>query len=438
MFQDICLTCGRDVLDGRPYCNDDCQNGDLTSPSLSDPSSPFDSPHLAYAHGQDVPALVPSALGRALRAYTTLDRYSASSSSASSTSWSVVTDDDDDDLAAVNSEYDYDAPSRSATSQAGLSYARRPSGTNNPSTFSHLHRRTSSSSSSSLVCSLPQSAPTSRLAPPPDDDDDADVYSDLADPDDAPPHDPVRTITAKPHRTKRNRASLPAYFSMLQIAVSPVAAAALPPPYPRASPISSSSGHTLPARPSPPTPKLSLLAGLHTAPPSAAFPHHTPRGRRRVPSHAHSPPAHHSRSRTPSSVSASGSRERRTRDEKVFDWSSALARERGRAVRRNSSPPPPVMLRASAELRLASASPRLSPRDVYPSPHMYASPPVHLRSSRRGSGSGSRARTRGRARVEELDGAGSPERPGYGAGRSGLIGRAQRGGGEDWGLHLHA
>ncbi|KAJ7709605.1 hypothetical protein B0H17DRAFT_1155544 [Mycena rosella] len=412
MFEDICLSCGKEVADGRPYCNDVCQNGDLTSPSLSSASSAFSSPHLAYAHGQDVPALVPSALGRALRAYTAHDRYSASSSSASSTSWSVVTDDEDP------GEYDlveFDGLSHS--SNPGLSYARRPSGTNNRSTFPHLHRRTDSTESAALICSLPQSAPSERLCPPGDDDDlllDDSYASDFApeDPARAPPVPSTSTGTTKARR-KRNRASLPAYFSMLQIGASTVAAA-LPPPYPQASPISTSSGYTL-TRPSPPTPKLSVIAGLahahaRTAPPSAAiqpppqFPsvqqqHQTPRGRRRE--SAASPRRLSSSSRSPSPA------RRRDSDEKVADWSSALARERGRAVRRNSSPPPQM------QMLKGSASPLI----------------IDLRrtASRSGSGSGSRVRTRGRARAEELDGPWSPEHPGMGHGRSGLISRARRG-----------
>ncbi|KAJ7085794.1 hypothetical protein B0H15DRAFT_801911 [Mycena belliarum] len=431
MFQEICLACGKDVPDGRPYCNDLCQEGDLTSPALSESSSAFSSPHLQYAHGQDVPALVPSALGRALRAYTAHDRYSASSSSASSTSWSVLTDDDDE----LHSEYDLDVQTNPA--RPGLSYARRPSGTNNRSTVPRLHRRTDSDPHSLVGAGCPQSAPSVRAVrlggPPSDDDDlDLDLDLDLSDADDElASDDPVRprtdTITAAPAqakaRRKRNRASLPAYFSMLQgAATSPTsgagAGAALPPPYPYPSPISSSSGHTLPARPSPPTPKLSLLAGLahahahhahaQTAPPTPAhahsYAHHahahahahhqTPRGRRRESTRRAAGASSPSRSPSPS--------RRRDSDEKVADWSNALAR--GRAKRRNSSsspPPPPPALPAAA---------------------MLPASPV----GRAGSESGSRARTRGRARVDELDGFVSPERPGFGHGRSGLLAREGR------------
>ncbi|KAJ7744976.1 hypothetical protein DFH07DRAFT_19860 [Mycena maculata] len=373
MFQDRCLSCGAEVEDGRAYCNELCHSGDLTSPSISSASSPFASPHLhpnTHHHPNDVPALVPSALGRALRAYTR-DRYSASSSSSS---WSVVTDDDDDDC----SEYDQEPHVQHS---AGLSYARRPSGTNNRSTFPALHRRTSSASSSVSLC-LPQSAPGGTSSFHHLDDDDG--YTDSFAPSDLASDDPARptgdTIAAGPAKARRkhNRASLPAYFSILSTASAPSrTTTALPPiqpgyPFPTAaSPLSSSSGHsnTL-TRTSPPTPKVSLLSGLaHTA-------HLASRGRR----HAHAPRTRSgSRSRSPSPA------RRRDSEEKVADWSDALAVTRGRPVRRNSSP--------SAKM--------LSPDGR--------------------SESGSR---RGRVRVDEL----SPERPR----RSGLLGRARRGGGDEW------
>ncbi|KAJ7510149.1 hypothetical protein B0H11DRAFT_1702038 [Mycena galericulata] len=407
MFEDYCLSCGKELADGRAYCNDQCHSGDLTSPSLSEASSPFSSPHPQYAHGQDVPALVPSALGRALRAYTAHDRYSASSSSASS--WSVLTDDDDDDDDQY-SEYDPRELDPQQSSHA-LSYARRPSGTNNRSTFPHLHRRTSSASSVCLPQSAPGDASFDRFL------DDDGYGSDLASSVDLASEDPTRpkhadtmTATAAPTkaRRKRNRASLPAYFSMLTTAGSSSSTAtALPPPsYSRASPISTSSGNNTLTRPSPPTPKLSLMVGLaalHTAPPSATTTHFTPRGRRHDSQRFSqaSPSRSHSRSPSPA--------RRRDSDEKVADWSSGLARERGRAVRRNSSPPAKMV-------------------------HAPSPQPIGSR-GRSGSGSGSRARTRGRARVQELDGPRSPERsperPGFGHGRSGLVDRARRGA-DEW------
>ncbi|KAJ7074203.1 hypothetical protein C8F01DRAFT_1099621 [Mycena amicta] len=341
MFEDYCLTCGKEVIDGRTYCNEVCLNGDLTSPSLSESSSAFSSPHLQCTHGQEVPPLV-----------LAHDRYSASSSSASSTAWSVT--DDESDPEALHH---------------GLSYARRPSGINNGKAA--LHCRTGSGSLQSLA--LPQSAP--------DDISSFDQRYELGFDTDAdhatddPNRPPTATITAGQGRKKTNRASLPAYFSMLQINTSK-------PNVPRASPtVASSAASTLHTRPSPPTPKVGLMAGLaaaHTNP---------PRGRRRQ-SYA-TPSSSLSRSPSPG--------RRKDSDEKVADWSSGLAR--GRAIRRNSSPP--------AKMAVSTDSPH------------------HLRLSI--------SPKRGRARADELEGVGqSPERPGYGHGRSGLIGRARKGAVDEW------
>ncbi|KAJ7905813.1 hypothetical protein B0H14DRAFT_3420968 [Mycena olivaceomarginata] len=385
----------KELDDGRPYCNEQCQTGDLTSPSLSEASSAFSSPHQQYAHGQDVPALVPSALGRALRAYTAHDHYSASSSSASSASWSVLTDDDD-------SEFDDPHPDHIHLRPNALSYARHPSSTNNPRRPGR-HCRTASSSSS-LVCVLPQSAPGDSVAFRHfmhDDDTDEYELDEPPMPAYVPDTEPARpqTATITPTSTtsksasarlrKRNRASLPTYFSMLQINSSSSGSGTAPAPLARGSisPVSCASGHTAVAatlvagRPSPPTPKLSLIASVVS--PQA----HTPRGRR---------------------VSARGAQDGNgSSDEKVADWSYALARERGRAsVRRNSSPP----------VKMFSASPReISRSSAARSPNQDG---------------GRRARTRGRARVEELEGPGSPAHPGFGFGRTGLMGRARRG--EEW------
>ncbi|KJA27060.1 hypothetical protein HYPSUDRAFT_198360 [Hypholoma sublateritium FD-334 SS-4] len=275
MFEEICLVCSKHT-DGRPYCSSDCQSEDLSSPSVSSSSSALSSPSIAYAPGGDVPAL---ALGSALKMY-------AYASSASST----LTDDDDDD-----------APS---FLYSALSYARRPSGTNNHSTVPRLqHRRLSSGSSAGL---FPRSAPVA-CRPPPEDD--------LSFDDD-------RRSECSPARS-RARASLPACFSLLKMA-SPAHTA------------SSSSGHTA-ARPSPPTPLLPLAA-------------------------------------RPASIPLRGRAEEPDDD---------FPRRGRAATRRNSSPPP------------------------HPS---------------------SERPTRGRARVEELGAPMSPDAPGYGAGRSGLLHRERTGG----------
>ncbi|KAF4615175.1 hypothetical protein D9613_002655 [Agrocybe pediades] len=66
MFEEFCLVCGKHVEDNRAYCSEDCQNSELSSPSISSASSVLSSPNMGYAAGSDVPPLMPSALGYAL------------------------------------------------------------------------------------------------------------------------------------------------------------------------------------------------------------------------------------------------------------------------------------------------------------------------------------------------------------------------------------
>lgn len=372
-------------------------------------------------------------------------RHSVSSSSASSTAWSIATDEDEDDPNyGIGSDYSYqdssdalhDAHSKSPSfllsKNNRLSYARRPSGTNNRSTVPHLHRRTSSGSVSGHVHSAPGTS-TEDEDNPSDSGFEDDAYwsvtgqsapdrpsTMLYDRNENTNH--ANTITSKTKRT-RNRASLPTYFSLLQMPSSPQAAS------------SSSIRTTALVRPSPPTPRLSL-AGLSarpfsvTAPPTANI-QATPRlGKRR--DMAEAIEAHTRQSGEAQSRSSSKTRERQTTltnklrpalydpsplarsplstknsAEQVFDWSSVPPQSpaRGRAaVRRNSSPPPKLM-RSLLELGLGYE------RSV--------SPP-----SRNTTSLGNK---RGRMRVDELDGVGGTvNAPGFGHGRSGLLDREKR------------
>lgn len=420
----------------RAYCSDDCQHSDLSSPSISSSSSALSSPSLGYAVGGDVPALVPSALGSALKMYAQRTGYRVASS-ISSSSCGVATDDEDEedlrpfvsgDFGSMDpSDPDFGLKSPQLLPSA-LSYARRPSGTNNPYAAPHLHRRTSSSMSPRHMRGYPRSAPISSSTLVDDDEtfsdigfsswdgldtDDVEIYSEK---DWDATVQPKYSGEAKSKRT-RNRASLPACFSLLQKMASPSKDA-------RSSPVSSSSANTI-ARPSPPTPKLSLvdaLAHVHiaTSGPLTSV-HTTPRGRRRE--------ADKSRSSRRSGSSHSRSRSRRVYaegspifsegpkfvppEEEPFDWVAAaeLPRRGREALRRNSSPPPklPTGMESSSPIFLATR--RTQETD---------------RSKSRGS---SRARTRGRARVEDLGGIGfSTDAPGFGYGRSGLLDR-ERGAG---------
>lgn len=439
MFEEICLNCGKHLKHDGAYCSEDCQNSDATSPSISSAasaaSSASPSPHLGYAVGGEVPALVPSALGYALRHHHG-HRHSVSSSSASSTSWSIATDEDEDDPSfRVGGESDpmdplYDSHSKSPSFLLHnfLSYTRRPSGTNNRSTVAHLHRRTSSGSFTGHVRSALTSAESTEEEDYPSDsglEEDPRSHHFFQAGQSAPDRRTMAAYDNKADRAStitmakraRNRASLPTYFSLLQQMPSSSDSSSSP---------SSSQTAALAGRPSPSTPRLSL-AGLSarpslTAPPTASI-YATPRGRRRdfgrLIEPAESPSDSNSRTRerqttltdklppgpllSRSRVSSKGS------VEQVFDWSSApqVSPVRGRAaVRRNSSPPPKVM-QSLMGLQFAYES--------SVSPHQTE------------CAASSDTKNRGRARVEDLDGIGCPvDAPGYGHGRSGLLDREKR------------
>ncbi|KAG6837266.1 hypothetical protein H0H93_012271 [Arthromyces matolae] len=358
MFEDQCLVCGKLIHD----------------------DGPVSSPSIGYATGSDVPPLILN---------HPRHHYSLSSSSASS--WSAITDDDDEEqeyssyprLAHYRSKNFYQSadslyeksPNYLDTikpSSSALSYARRPSGTNNRTTVSN-----------------PQSRTTSVIPRNPSSIDDDGAYSDIgfSSRDESEPEIKLAPTTQK---SKRSRASLPAYFSLLQITTR------------RTSP-SSSSNNTI-SRVSPPTPKVSL-AGISIS-----------RGRRRVTadldtasrssSESHSSPSPSRSSRRPQTQFTIGlSCSREADDEDAPEPSPSpdpltTSLTRGRpAVRRNSSPPPAMMLSADAldnhNRALAAAAMRpdgaLSP---YPQ------------------------ETRGRLKVD-VDLAA----PGFGIGRSGLLHR---------------
>ncbi|KAG1756410.1 uncharacterized protein EDB91DRAFT_1212934 [Suillus paluster] len=385
MFEEICLTCSKHLRDdGRAYCSDECENSDMyNSPSISSASSALSSPYIDYAPGGEVPALMPSALGTALsNNFQKRGRYSVSSSSTSSASWSLFTDAEEEGYASVgdvslDSGVSGDGFARSAgflhpCKSSGLSYTRQPSATNNHSTIPLLHRRTSSTSSSGFG-QVHSSA-----------EDDADSMSDLPRSFNEKLSEQERerhklTVTSKSKKT-RNRASLPAYFSLLQVSS---AQRSSPPP-------SSSSGNTV-NRVSPPTPKLASLLAVSGFRPALEA---TPRGRRREPDVSQSSRSN-SRSRARQQTLVPGPRERqdsRSSVEQVFDWTCAPL-PRGRpSVRRNSSPLPKMM----SSMQQFDETPFVA-----------------------GSISETHER-RGRFKRNELGGPSSRDAPGYGNGRSGL------------------
>ena len=329
---------------------------------------------------------MPSALGNALSNFRKRDRYSTSSSS-SSVSWSVFTDaEEDEPVVGIDDDSGYEGDSleggiepsiRSIGSHhpakpSSLMYTRRPSATNQHSMIPLLHRRTSSSSSLGHV-------------PSPTDDElgfghetshrnrhELPILS-------REPEKDKSTVTSKTKKS-RNRASLPAYFSLLQI--NSPQRSHVPPP----------SGNTVDhnLRPSPPTPKLASLltaSGLRSALES------TPRGRRREPEpsqYADTRSRSRSRSRTRQSAMAPCP-DSRGSVEQVFDWSCAPL-PRGRPTARRNSSPLPKMALCTQEFE--------DPAMVAPVGHN---------------------ERRGRYRTQELEGRGSSrDAPGFGNGRSGL------------------
>lgn len=410
------------IFCSRAYCSEDCQTNDISSPSISSSSSARSSPNIGCAYGDEVPPLVPSALGSALKNYMGCNYVS--SSSASSTSWSLLTDDEDDDaihhFGSGSSDHDvsdgiYDGSSKSANIPSGLSYARRPSGTNNSSTVPYPHRRICSDSAYGSVRGIPRSVPVyaNSLA-----DDDENYFgigslpentlntddSDLPSEQDWYQAKP-KCQGAKTSKRSRNRASLPACFSLLQMSSSKDI---------RSSPVSSSSGNTI-ARQSPPTPKLTHDNTLSQAqlPP-------TPRGRRRE--------VGNSRGIGCSvNSSASGSRSRPL----VFEESPRLVEPsfRSRTDLKGSTEQlfDRFLHRGRATLRRNSSLPKILIEAEDPAFATVKSPQEADRSQSR---SRSRARrTRGRARVEDLGrDAHSTYAPGFGFGRSGILDR-ERGSG---------
>lgn len=385
------------LLRSRAYCSDECESLDLTSPSISTASSAQPSPFLhstsnAPANLAEVPALLPSALGRPLDTRRTHRvRHSESSSSNSSTSWSALEDDvdydedgvpqvlyganTDDEYYAMNPDYLSPDPSKLSPSFAtfqrqnasSLAYVRRPSTTNNRSTVPTLHRRTSSGSTpgSAMSSSVPQECPT--------EDDMSDVPSvpassssirsgrrsgrrseGMATPaTEDSEREKEDTVTGK---KRRNRASLPAYFSLL------VSTSSTPRSHKGPSALSMLS-RSLQSSSSPPTPRIAhpvvdtttAFALPQPARVSRAQPPSTdavPRGRskrrdpdRRSSSSRRSP----SRSPRPRAQAHQSVQARARLDsmEKVADWvahspvvAAGVRAARQLAQRRNSSPPP--------------------------------------------------------------------------------------------------
>ncbi|KAH9019138.1 hypothetical protein EDB85DRAFT_1873334 [Lactarius pseudohatsudake] len=302
--EECCLQCGKPMRhDNRIYCSDACQVLDDSSPSLSAASSAWPSPSLPPVTAGSTHELPSLTLGMSL---------SSTKPAVYPPSYPIWYDEEDDtDLLSVRPSDDtllrpYDA----------LSYARRPGGTNTHSTIPLLHRHSSSSTSTGHSANSAEedsdiSGPTSRhhrrrsygtplrpTAPLPG--------TEIP--------DAVATITSR----KRNRASLPAYFSLLTLGAPLVKSSVTMSP-PR------SSADTARSRPSPTIPRLARATIDPTHAVAGASPSSAPllaldpeeyRGRRRQPGSTSRP-----RPRSPSR-SRSHSRSR--------EWTSGREEPRGR------------------------------------------------------------------------------------------------------------
>ncbi|KAI0748614.1 hypothetical protein C8Q80DRAFT_1102701 [Daedaleopsis nitida] len=469
MYEEVCLLCGRPVqADGRAYCSDECENRDITSPSVSTTSSAQPSPFLHSTTNVsqllEVPALLPSALGHSLdtrRSHRV--RHSESSSSNSSTSWSAFEDnvdyDDesvsqviygantDDEYYAMNPDYNSPNPSKLSPSLAtlqrqtpsSLAYVRRPSTTNHRSTIPTLHRRISSLSVPSTA-----STGTSQSMPYeyPTEEDSSDIPSVSATassvrsgrhrgrksvevatpPNDDSEREKEDTVTGK---KRRNRASLPAYFSLLVSTSTTSRSHKGPSTLAMLSrSLQNSSSPSTPRIANPVLDTTSAFAIAQSGRVSRVQPPTTdavPRGRsrrrdpdgrssssRRSPSRSPRPRAHvHQTARA---------RARLDSMEKVADWvahspvvAAGVRAALQLAQRRNSSPPPLPKFE------------KMNLRDSGDFDSRYA-----VEDGDDVEVSVDEARRRGRRRVDELDrhthGI-DPKAPGYGNGRSGLLAR---------------
>lgn len=343
----------------------------------------------------DIPALVPSTLGHRAQ-------HSISSSSNSSTSWSGVTEEDENEHFVYGGESTdmLSEGSKSPGYLSGLFYARRPAPTNHRAIVPMLHRHATSSSASSL--GVPHSVPSPFYAST-EDDASSVCMSELS------LHDENEREGTPSQRRKRNRASLPAYFSLLQGASTGPSS---PMSRSRKGPSALQSiSRSLQA--SPTTPKVAHATVVLTN--VEAHIENTPRGRgrrRERDPEARSASSRRSTARSPLRHHHLSAVQRARIDsvEKVAEWvsSSPVINIPGR---RNSSPPrkPRFVEALTQGLRDCAIASDDEDDDV---------------SREKDAARAEYERTlRGRRRAEELDEPLAGEAPGYGNGRSGLKAR---------------
>ena len=459
MYEDVCLQCGKPLTDGyishvipptpnsllptpdrRAYCSYDCESLDATSPSISTSSSNSPSPNIGFTMAptpdREIPALLPIALGGSggpLQNYsryrninnhsTAIPRYSALSH------WSSGQYMEDENDHPDHTTF-YDSNEKHLPS-SGLNYARRPSSTNWHSTIPHPRlARASESGASSPVRSCvgaPRSVPTLPLLPPtpPSSGADDELSDGTNDKESSLRPDTTKTLraTKSPASKKRNRASLPGYFSLLALTTSPGRPSSQRPPSStgvnksRNAPKSASHMMTAPST-SAVTP--TTVHANQSDSPSSAFEEASARGRgrsrHRVPGSSTSPGVRNdSRKRSPPRLRTVVSPSRSP----TTAQPTSRRRHRGRRVESHEKVSDWVPTSVDPEPRLRSRSRRYSNESDEGEDRNW-----RLRDATTGNG----GERRGRRRVHELDAAPADvDGPGFGGGRSGLRDRERRG-----------
>jgi len=432
--------------DRRAYCGYDCESLDATSPSISTSSSNSPSPNIGFTMAptpdREIPALLPIALGgsggplhnysryRNINSHSTaIPRYSALSH------WSSGQYMEDENDHPDQTTF-YDSNEKHLPS-SGLNYARRPSSTNWHSTIPHPRlARASESGASSPVRSCvgaPRSVPTLRTPPSSGADDElSDGTNDRESsirPGASSTTKTTSRVTKSPASKKRNRASLPGYFSLLALTTSPGRQTSQRPPSStsanKSRNIPKSGSHMMTA-PSTSAITPTTVHANQSDSPSSTFEEASARGRaergrsrHRHPGSSTSPGVRNdSRKRSPPRLRAVVSPSRSP----ATAQPTSRRRHRGRQVESHEKVSEWVSASIDPESRLRSRSRRYSNESDEGEDRNWRLKDATIYNL------GIGGERRGRRRVHELDAAPADvDGPGFGGGRSGLRDREKRG-----------
>jgi len=408
---------------------------------------------MAPTPDREIPALLPIALGGSggplqnYSRYRNINNHSAAIPRYSALShWSSGQYMEDENDHPDHSAF-YDSNEKHLPS-SGLNYARRPSSTNWHSTIPHprLARASDSGASSPVRSSVgaPRSAPSLPLLPPtPPSSGADDELSDGTNGKESSLHpDPSSTVkatsrvTKSPASKKRNRASLPGYFSLLALTPSPGRQSSQRLPSStsvnKSRNIPKSAPHMMTA-PSTSAVTPTTVHANQSDPSSSAFEEASARGRaergrsrHRGPGSSTSPGARNdSRKRSPPRLRTVVSPSRSPATAVVPASPSkptSRRRHRGRRVESHEKVSDWVSTSVDPESKLRSRSRRYSNESDEGEDRNWRlrDPTTH--------NLGIGGERRGRRRVHELDAAPADvDGPGFGGGRSGLRDRERRG-----------